>query len=181
MGPIELHNILQVFPSSQRAFDIQEIRLLFDAFHEWRNPPKAAFKTKYRTSLSPMQGIIPFVLLTILNYRIYWVIKRRREMINRPAVIPSTVANTLSVSNANNSNSARPSTPQPRMAPPKISPAQRKANETQQAVVLFFIVLVSDVEYMESVDAHIFVPSIPALLHLPHPSLRPQRARVPHP
>ena len=66
-----------------------------------------------------VQGIIPFVLLTILNYRIYWVIKRRRQMINRPA----------------------PAASAPAAATPRISSAQRKANETQQAVVLFCIVL----------------------------------------
>eukprot|EP00095_Tigriopus_kingsejongensis_P000754 snap_masked-scaffold273_size229271-processed-gene-1.12 protein:Tk00754 transcript:snap_masked-scaffold273_size229271-processed-gene-1.12-mRNA-1 annotation:"fmrfamide receptor" len=61
-----------------------------------------------------VQGIIPFVLLSILNYRIYWVIKRRREMINRPASISQNV---------------------------RSASAQKKANETQQAVVLFIIVL----------------------------------------
>ncbi|TRY70052.1 hypothetical protein TCAL_04844 [Tigriopus californicus] len=62
-----------------------------------------------------VQGIIPFVLLSILNYRIYWVIKRRREMINRPAFESQNVRSS--------------------------SAAQKKANETQQAVVLFIIVL----------------------------------------
>lgn len=56
-----------------------------------------------------IQGVVPFVLLTILNYRIYWVIKRRRGLVNRPAT--------------SNHNQAK------------------KANETQQAVMLFIIVL----------------------------------------
>lgn len=34
-----------------------------------------------------VQGIIPFSLLSFLNYRIYWVIRRRREMVNRPSCV----------------------------------------------------------------------------------------------
>lgn len=63
-----------------------------------------------------VQGIFPFVILSLLNYRIYWVIKRRRQMTNRPA---ATAVNKLN----------------------QHTSAQRKANETQQAVVLFIIVL----------------------------------------
>ena len=31
-----------------------------------------------------VQGIVPFISLSFLNYRIYWVMKRRREMKDRP-------------------------------------------------------------------------------------------------
>ncbi len=73
-----------------------------------------------------VQGVVPFLLLTVLNYRIYWVIRRRRQMINRPAAAPSSSSAAVAVAAASNA---------------RISSAQRKANETQQAVVLFFIVL----------------------------------------
>ena len=75
-----------------------------------------------------VQGLIPFVLLTILNYRIYWVIKRRREMINRPATAPPPSTSVTSL-NVTNQNSGR------------VSSAQKKANEQKQAIVLFIIVL----------------------------------------
>ena len=31
-----------------------------------------------------VQGIVPFISLSFLNYRIYWVIKRRQQLKNRP-------------------------------------------------------------------------------------------------
>ncbi len=69
-----------------------------------------------------VQGIIPFSLLSFLNYRIYWVIRRRREMVNRPSLAATTAT---TIQQSNNAASVRAA----------------KANETQQAVVLFIIVL----------------------------------------
>ena len=69
-----------------------------------------------------VQGIIPFISLSFLNYRIYWVMKRRANMINRPLV-------------AKNSSS------QPNVTGAQLTAQQKKANEAQQAVVLFVIVL----------------------------------------
>ena len=71
-----------------------------------------------------VQGIIPFISLSFLNYRIYWVIKRRRNMTNRPQ--SQTTSNTL----------VQP----PRATGGQLTAQQKKANETQQAVVLFVIV-----------------------------------------
>ena len=88
-----------------------------------------------------VQGIVPFVLLSLLNYRIYWVIKRRREMINRPAKASSGSSlashqTQLSVPAAESNNGHANGVKSHRLAS-----AQRKASETQQAVVLFIIVL----------------------------------------
>ena len=69
-----------------------------------------------------VQGIIPFISLSFLNYRIYWVMKRRANMINRPLV------------------SKNPSS-QPHVTGAQLTAQQKKANEAQQAVVLFVIVL----------------------------------------
>lgn len=71
-----------------------------------------------------VQGVIPFLCLSVLNYRIYWVMKRRRQLINRPS---NTIRNNGCAS-GNSSNGTTTS-------------QQRKANEAQQAVVLFIIVL----------------------------------------
>ena len=67
-----------------------------------------------------VQGIIPFICLIFLNYRIYWVMKRRRQLTNRPQ--PQT--------QVQGRNGGGPLTPQ-----------QKKANEAQQAVVLSVIVV----------------------------------------
>ena len=69
-----------------------------------------------------VQGIIPFISLSFLNYRIYWVMKRRANMINRPLV-------------AKNSSS------QPNVTGAQLTAQQKKANEAQQAVVLSVIVV----------------------------------------
>ena len=69
-----------------------------------------------------VQGIIPFISLSFLNYRIYWVMKRRANMINRPLV-------------------ARNSSSQTHVTGAQLTAQQKKANEAQQAVVLFVIVL----------------------------------------
>ena len=61
-----------------------------------------------------VQGVIPFIGLSFLNYRIYWVIRRRSQLVNRPQIQQQ----------ANG-----------------VSSQQKKANEAQQAVVLFVIVL----------------------------------------
>ena len=61
-----------------------------------------------------VQGIIPFVCLSFLNYRIYWVMRRRSQLVNRPQITQQTNG---------------------------VSTQQKKANEAQQAVVLFVIVL----------------------------------------
>ena len=77
-----------------------------------------------------VQGIIPFVSLSFLNYRIYWVMKRRQNMVNRPLVAPKP--NNLPPNNiprgGNNATTI-------------LTARQKKANEAQQAVVLFVIVL----------------------------------------
>ena len=69
-----------------------------------------------------VQGIIPFISLSFLNYRIYWVMKRRANMINRPLV-------------------AKTSSSQPHVTGAQLTAQQKKANEAQQAAVLFVIVL----------------------------------------
>ena len=33
-----------------------------------------------------VQGVIPFIGLSFLNYRIYWVIRRRSQLVNRPQI-----------------------------------------------------------------------------------------------
>jgi hypothetical protein len=68
-----------------------------------------------------VQGIIPFICLSFLNYRIYWVMKRRRQLINRPQPRAAST---------NGAHSQH-----------QLSSQQKKANEAQQAVVLFVIVL----------------------------------------
>ena len=76
-----------------------------------------------------VQGIIPFVSLSFLNYRIYWVMKRRQNMVNRPLVAPKP--NNLPPNNiTGGGNNAT-----------TLTARQKKANEAQQAVVLFVIVL----------------------------------------
>ena len=72
-----------------------------------------------------VQGIIPFVSLSFLNYRIYWVMKRRQNMVNRPLVAPKPNNLPPNITGGNTPLTAR----------------QKKANEAQQAVVLFVIVL----------------------------------------
>jgi hypothetical protein len=72
--------------------------------------------------------VIPFICLSLLNYRIYWVIKRRRQLVNRP---PQQLQQP-SIHGANGRVGAATET---------FSSAQRKANEAQQAIVLFMIVL----------------------------------------
>ena len=65
-----------------------------------------------------VQGIIPFICLIFLNYRIYWVMKRRRQLTNRPQPqAPSSGQNGV------------------------MTAQQKKANEAQQAVVLSVIVV----------------------------------------
>ena len=66
-----------------------------------------------------VQGIIPFICLIFLNYRIYWVMKRRRQLANRP----QQPANTLGATAGH------------------MTAQQKKANEAQQAVVLSIIVV----------------------------------------
>ena len=70
-----------------------------------------------------VQGIIPFVSLSFLNYRIYWVMKRRQNLVNRPLVAP------------------KPNLPPNITGNALLTARQKKANEAQQAVVLFVIVL----------------------------------------
>ena len=72
-----------------------------------------------------VQGVIPFIGLSFLNYRIYWVMKRRRQLINRPAVQPLNKAapQQLNGAAANNNLTAQ----------------QKKANDAQQAFVLTVI------------------------------------------
>ena len=82
-----------------------------------------------------VQGIIPLVSLCILNYRIYSVMIRRRSLTNRPVSIEmrSSESERLSMIQKNGSQNQKPKkTPEE---------AQRKANETKQAFVLFVIVL----------------------------------------
>jgi hypothetical protein len=67
--------------------------------------------------------VIPFICLSLLNYRIYWVIKRRRQLVNRPP-------QQLQQPSINGRGGVE-----------TFSSAQRKANEAQQAIVLFMIVL----------------------------------------
>ena len=80
-----------------------------------------------------VQGFIPFVSLSFLNYRIYWVMIRRRQMINRPTPKPAARATenegTSMVKQGTGKNSDSSSS------------SQRKANEAKQALVLFVIVL----------------------------------------
>ena len=76
-----------------------------------------------------VQGVIPFISLSFLNYRIYWVMKRRRELINRPTPRPEANTNEEEPFYSGPNNLCRGS----------IS-AQRKANEAKQALVLFIIV-----------------------------------------
>ena len=78
--------------------------------------------------LTYLQGVIPFICLSLLNYRIYWVIKRRRQLVNRP---PQQLQQPT-INGANGRPGAGNET---------FSSAQRKANEAQQAIVLFMIVL----------------------------------------
>ena len=66
-----------------------------------------------------VQGIIPFICLIFLNYRIYWVMKRRRQLTNRP----------------------QQPQPQPGQNGGHLTAQQKKANEAQQAVVLSVIVV----------------------------------------
>ena len=97
-----------------------------------------------------VQDIIPFLSLIFLNYRIYWVLKRRKELKNRPGNGSSmdtgngtkkltdsqrrrqhsvAAAHLLNV-NANEGHKTRAS-----------FSAERKENETKHAAILFFIVL----------------------------------------
>ena len=78
-----------------------------------------------------VQGIIPFVSLSFLNYRIYWVMIRRRQLINRPTPKKPTVSETEGTAMMK----------QDRKGNSENSSAQRKANEAKQAFVLFIIVL----------------------------------------
>lgn len=71
-----------------------------------------------------VQGIIPFICLIFFNYRIYWVMKRRRNMTNRPLQNSNHATPAGQAANGN-----------------QLTSQQKKANEAQQAVVLFVIVL----------------------------------------
>ena len=90
-----------------------------------------------------VQGVIPFISLSFLNYRIYWVIKRRRKLKNRPRL----------GSNTDNGHQLRPrrgsnldngdhllNIVETQLSRASFS-AERKVNEAKQAVVLFMIVL----------------------------------------
>ena len=78
-----------------------------------------------------VQGIIPFVSLSFLNYRIYWVMIRRRQLINRPTPKQPTVSEIEGTSMMKQDGKGKSEN----------SSAQRKANEAKQAFVLFIIVL----------------------------------------
>ena len=95
-----------------------------------------------------VQGIIPFLSLSFLNYRIFWVINRRRQLKNRPRLgcnierrdhsehrehgIEATIGNTEY--SLNTSTSTDP------MCRATFS-AERKKNEGRHAVILFIIVI----------------------------------------
>ena len=79
-----------------------------------------------------VQGFIPFISLSFLNYRIYWVMRRRRELINRPTPRQAATSNAESSSMVKRGGDG---------GNPESSSAQRKANEAKQAFVLFIIVL----------------------------------------
>ena len=78
-----------------------------------------------------VQGIIPFASLSFLNYRIYWVMVRRRQLINRPTPKQPKILETEGASMMK----------QDARGISESSSAQRKANEAKQAFVLFIIVL----------------------------------------
>lgn len=75
-----------------------------------------------------VQGIIPFASLSFLNYRIYWVMIRRRQLINRPTPKQPDTEGTAMIKQDGGGCAGS-------------SSAQRKANEAKQALVLFIIVL----------------------------------------
>ena len=87
-----------------------------------------------------VQGIIPFASLCFLNYRIHWVMKRRRQLMNRPNPKPDKTTQ-----NSENKTEGAPilnhQTGHNGIGKSEnASSAQRKANEAQQAIVLFIIV-----------------------------------------
>ena len=102
-----------------------------------------------------VQGVIPFACLSFLNYRIYWVMKRRRHLANRPFRAPSqagpAAAATLNgadayaatAATALNGGGARNNEAKNNSA---VS-AERKATEERQAAVLFIIVLLFFITY----------------------------------
>ena len=106
-----------------------------------------------------VQGIIPFICLSFLNYRIYWVIKRRRQLKDRPR-LGSTVDIEEHIPIRQRLNSSivlKPNSSQMNGGdhllhvdefPSNLSnssrasfSAERKANEAKHAVILFIIVL----------------------------------------
>ena len=92
-----------------------------------------------------VQGIIPFISLSFLNYRIYWVIKRRRELKNRPR-LGSTIDIEYNVPNrprpnSNIANEVHLLTVEENPVCRASFSAERKANEAKHAVILFIIVL----------------------------------------
>ena len=111
-----------------------------------------------------VQGIIPFICLSFLNYRIYWVIKRRRQLKDRPRLgstvdtldteehIPIRQRFNSSIVLKHESSAVTnggdhllhvedmPSSTFSSNSRASFS-AERKANEAKHAVILFIIVL----------------------------------------
>ena len=107
-----------------------------------------------------VQGIIPFICLSFLNYRIYWVIKRRRQLKDRPRLGSTDVIeehipirkrlnssivlkpNSSSISNGGDHLLHVDEYPSTFSTSSRASfSAERKANEAKHAVILFIIVL----------------------------------------
>ena len=110
-----------------------------------------------------VQGIIPFICLSFLNYRIYWVIKRRRQLKDRPRLgstidtldteehIPirqrfnSSIVlkhESSAVTNGGDHLLHVEDMPSTFSSNSRASfSAERKANEAKHAVILFIIVL----------------------------------------
>ena len=102
-----------------------------------------------------VQGIIPFICLSFLNYRIYWVIKRRRQLKDRPRLGSSAdIEEHLQVrQRLNSSITLKPTSSsvmngRDHLLQVHENPlcrasfsAERKANEAKHAVILFIIVL----------------------------------------
>ena len=94
-----------------------------------------------------VQGIIPFFSLSFLNYRIYWVIKRRRQLKNRPRLESSESPHNqpenqhgieVTINGTQGENLLNISTnPICRAS----FSAERKENEAKHAVILFIIVI----------------------------------------
>jgi len=119
-----------------------------------------------------VQGVIPFACLSFFNYRIYWVMRRRRQLVNRPynatananneknkKPVGSSAATVLNQVYTANGSSSHPNVSTSLQATSasnskagggsngKNESAERKASEAQQAAVLFIIVLLFFISY----------------------------------